>query len=742
MPAPQLVPRLDVRRRWGPPLFALAASLAAACSDGNPLVVGEASGGGGGRATGGAALIGDGGVGIEIGLGGSETSGPGSGGAGLTELVLRVTAEREELVVEGQPDSVQLSASYDDDSLPNQVVWSVDDTRVGSVNDAGEFRANGFVGGEVTITATVGSQSASITLSVSVAIVRDPDGLPRSVQDELVMGGSGGPDGLGPDAGLRFLYPYDETVFPRGLAAPVIQLAGVAATASYIKLTTSSFSYEAFAESSGPTRVTLPEEVWRGASLSAGPSEWVEVAVSKRSGASVTGPIEQRWLVAQGSLKGLVYYNTYRSPLAGNNGAIMRIKPGGSAEVLQSGCTVCHSVSANGNVMVAGVQWDGDNAAVSRSYDLPANGGIALRNEQADGRVYAFGGLTPDGALMLTSGVPAAGAKMRGMKGELLTRLLATATGQTVPAPSFPIKLAMTPNFSPDGSRVAFSNHDASAAGHVLSVMSFDAAETPPVFAELSNVVSDPQKVVAWPSFLPDSKGVLFHAGDSFDTAGFQGGAQFADLRLVDLETKQVSALDALNGYDENGVLYLPGGAAQEAHLNYEPSVLPVAVGGYYWVFFTSRRTYGNTIAPGGSVPRGDDIWGIPQGSETETPSPRKKIWVAAIDLDHQGGVDPSHPAFYLPGQELSAGNMRAFAALEPCKKQGKACESAAECCAGFCRETARDASGNPLLKCVPPPDNTCSNLDESCGTAGDCCSSKQRCINQRCAAPPPPPPR
>jgi hypothetical protein len=251
-------------------------------------------------------------------------------------------------------------------------------------------------------------------------------------------------------------------------------------------------------------------------------------------------------------------------------------------------------------------------------------------------------------------------------------------------------------------------------------------------------VVTDPKHVLGWPSFVPDASAVLFHAGDSFDTAKFGGGALYADLRLVDVDSKQVNTLDALNGYDDAGQLYLPAGAAQEAHLNYEPSVLPVPVGGFYWVLFTSRRTYGNTIAPGGSVARGDDIWGIPQPPDTESPSPRKKIWVAAIDIDHQGAIDPSHPAFYLPGQELEAGNMRAFAALEPCKKKGKGCESAAECCDGFCRETSRDASGTPVLSCTPPPENACSNIDEACAKPSDCCSSKALCINKRCASPGP----
>jgi hypothetical protein len=176
--------------------------------------------------------------------------------------------------------------------------------------------------------------------------------------------------------------------------------------------------------------------------------------------------------------------------------------------------------------------------------------------------------------------------------------------------------------------------------------------------------------------------------------------------------------------------------------MNYEPTVLPVAVGGFYWVMFTSRRCYGNTIAPGGTVAAGDQAFDAnPNNGNTEDPTPRKKLWIAAVDLDYTGKLDPSHPAFYLPGQELAAGNMRAFAALEPCKADGESCESGAECCNGFCRQTGADADGTPILQCVPPPENSCSNIDEVCATAGDCCNSEYLCINGRCAIPAPPPP-
>lgn len=716
---------------WG---ATLASAIAAACG-GNPeaLVNGGSAGGEGGGG------LGDGGdPGLQLG----GMAALGEAGEPAVHLELVVTAEAEELEVTGEPATLQLQARYEDGSRPNRVLWTVDNPALGSVSDSGEFRASGFVAGDVTVTATVGSQSASVTLHVTVAISADPDALADAIKDELLAGGSGGPAEIGPDGELRFLYPYDKTVFPRGLAAPLLQLGGVDADATYVKITTTNFAYEAFAASSGLTRVTLPEAVWRGITLSADASDWVEIAVTKRSGAEVTGPVTQRWLIAPGSLKGFFYYNTYRSKLAGNDGAVMRIKPGETATVLQKDCTVCHSVSAHGNVLVAGVDWDGKTAFTSRAFNLPSNGGITLRNEQDDGRVYSFGGLTPDGSFMLTSGVPASGAKMRGMTGLLATRLIDTSSGMTVEGSTFPVNVAMTPSFSPDGSRVAFNNHDASAAGHVLSVMGYDGSQSPPQFSGLENVVEDAQRVVAWPSFLPDASAVVFHAGDSFDTAKPKGGAYYADLRLVDVASKEVNNLDALNGYDAEGELYLPGGAGQEEHLNYEPSVLPVPVAGYYWVLFTSRRTYGNTLAPGGSEPRGDDIWGIPQGTDTETPSPRKKIWVAAIDLDHQGSLDPSHPAFYLPGQELEAGNMRAFAALEPCKKRGKGCESAAECCDGFCREVSRDDNGEPVLECTPPPENACAEIDEACKRASDCCNSKSLCINNRCAAPAPRPPQ
>ncbi|HEX4513706.1 MAG TPA: hypothetical protein VH054_09225, partial [Polyangiaceae bacterium] len=150
--------------------------------------------------------------------------------------------------------------------------------------------------------------------------------------------------------------------------------------------------------------------------------------------------------------------------------------------------------------------------------------------------------------------------------------------------------------------------------------------------------------------------------------------------------------------------------------LNYEPTMNPIASGGYYWVVFTSRRMYGNVAT------------GDPWSGYTGAPIP-KKLWVAAIDINPTPGKDPSHPAFYLPGQEINAGNSRGFWVVDPCKANGNSCVTGDECCNGFCRQG--DGGG---LVCSNNPGG-CSQQYESCTTDADCCGAGAlTCVNGHCA--------
>jgi hypothetical protein len=683
-----------------------------------------------------------------------------SGDGGMTyTLAGMITSDvPTTITVGGMPSTAHLVLKLNDGSTPTKINWSVDDSGVGSVGADGVFTANGSVGGAVTVTAAVGDGIATTTITVNVDITDDPGTLDPQDATALKAGGQG-------DAQFKWLYPYDGTVFPRGLAPPTLQFAGTGTRATYTKITAPHFSYQQVANINDPLRVTIPPAIWKGLTLTAGPKDKVVVSVNKLAGNVASGPLTQSWLIASASINGVIYYNTYTgSMLADGGGGIMRIPAGQNAQLVVKGCTVCHSISANGNVMAAGSQnapnamgdW---NPTTSQTYDLTTAGAATMRTQSTEGRLFSFVGLTPDGTMGLVSGLPPkrnAPFLPHGIASTPGTpsKLVDTATGLDVAAPSLAplVQYATTPAFSPDGAHVAFVNSDRlgptcldsktcdatclAACQRVLSVMDFDGKAKPPAFSNLQDLVTGAGagKAVAWPTFLPDGKAVLFHQGDSLDSDVFQGdfsplGPQYAELRLVELGDKSVKTLNAVNGRDATGTSYLPYGDTVEGRLNYEPSVLPVAVGGYYWVLFTSRRTYGNTISPTSGDPPGND----PFGSEN-SPSPRKKIWIAAIDIDHAGKADPSHPAFFLPGQELRTANMRAFAALAPCKADNMTCETGADCCGGFCRETSRAADGTPVLACVPPPPNTCSNTQELCSSAFDCCIAADQCINGRCA--------
>jgi hypothetical protein len=693
------------------------------------------------------------------------------------------------IVVKGAAVDVPLTATSGGTKITSGT-WTTNNTTVGTVGTDGVFHANGYVGGTVDVLLLLCMSSLKITLTVDVDMTDNMPALSPADQTALTAGGPADPT-------FKFLYPYDATVFPRGFQAPVLQFGdgktiGGTANATYLKLTTTHFSYQQFGSGGTPVQITIPQQVWKGVTLSAGATDMVTAAVSKRTGTTVTGPVTENWHIAQGSLRGFIYYSTYKSPLLPNGasntgGGILRIQPGSNAAIVAKGCVVCHSVSANGTVLSAANGPDLSNPTSSLTMNLSATSTTpTTRGAGGMGQTFAFAALSPDGTLALTNGNPsnAPPFEPHGFNGGYNSQLVNTSTGAVVPATGLE-QIMQTPAFSPDGKHVAFIDGKASPAMRPLTMMDFDGMST---FSNLQTLLNTSEmttnacnastgwstpnppttpptsfpppcsaqaKAIAWPSFTPDSAAVVYHLGDSFDSAGFNlAGAQneappqFAELRLIETAGAAVNTLNALNGRDATGVSTLPYGESAENNMNYEPNVMPLPVGGYFWVVFTSRRAYGNTIAPGRSTTityapgqttttmPGDAPTQDPFGSET-TPSLRKKLWVAAIDINHAGSADPSHPAFYLSGQEIESANMRGFAALAPCQANGMTCETGSDCCNGFCRQNGNDpATGAPILACVPPPTTgpTCSNLDEPCKTSADCCNKADLCINMRCA--------
>ena len=626
-----------------------------------------------------------------------------------------------------------------------QAGWSLDNSDAGTISAEGLFAASGYVGGVTRIVATVNGKIGTTSVTMNLKRSENLANIAAPVQDQLRTGGA-------QDAAFKWLYPYDRTVFPRGLMAPTLQFGGANADAYRVLVKSQYVEYEMFVSGAAGAvpQIPLTTQQWATITKSTTSGDRPTVSVSKISGGKVTGPISETWTIAQGTLKGAVYYNSYNSTMAREGtttdyGSVLKIKPGSPATVFlggkSNGCTVCHSVSANGNVLVAATEKKDPNSPASYWGETWMTGSATTPKSRARQEMTAsfnWGALNPDGTVMLTNATKVTAnttndwtPNVPGVQSEeRASRLLDPKTGQTINAPGLPNNLfAMMPMYAPEGRRVAFTRYNAQTKGRTLSIM--DYAPDSHTFSNLTDVYTDPSRQTTWPAFLPgDGRWIVtaLNTSTEYATRSFGGapgssaGAQGAksSLAIVNANTKTMAKLDQLNGLF-NGQPYGP--YTDDLDLNYEPTVLPQPVGGYYWVVFTSRRKYGNTIT-----------------AASQDDHNRKKLWVAALDIasGELGGSDQardiSNPAFYISEQELTAGNMRAFWALDQCKALETECiPGTDDCCGGYCR--FNDKAGKNM--CVATT-NTCKQENEDCASSAECCNGGTCGSNHKCTLPGP----
>jgi hypothetical protein len=687
-----------------------------------------------------------------------------------------VTVNIDDGVVTTQPLSFQ---AIDNNNKQLIVSWDLDRGELGNlVAGTGVFTASGKVAGKGKVTATYGALKATTDLTVTIAVTQN--GKPA-------VGDGGAPEGGAPDGGglggnngvggtnfggpvdnktkarllgnptppanaaeLSFLYPYDQTVFPRGILAPLLQWQTTHAIKYvYIHLSEAGFDFKGFFAGANLVNHPIPQQAWQQALYSNGGDKLkVEVVVADDNG--VWGPIKEEWIVAPGVLKGTVYYNSYNSRLTkiGGDGAVLAIKPGAYAPSLavpgtDTKCHVCHEVSGDGSTLIT----QDDSYSTGKAYDLTNNNGTPIatyagNSTSSDGssnnRKFLWGALYPDGKFAMSN------SRHAREHNNLDSNLFKVSDGSKIATTGWTnvVTSAVTPAFSGDGKALAFNFWEGPGAGGVtagagrsLAIMDFDCKQgdagvgcgSPPyAFSNLRELYRNANRWPGWPAFTPDSKWIVFHntitAGSCTDCQLATWHNAQADLWIVNATgTPQPIALANLNGIGPNNARYLPTNAQHpnDEKLNYEPTVNPIASGGYAWVVFTSRRMYGN-VAAGAPYDNGDGTYPIP-----------KKLWVAAIDLNPTPGKDPSHPAFYLPGQELNAGNLRGYWVVDPCKPNGNACETGDECCNGFCR----GGGDGGALVCTDKPMG-CAQEFEKCNIDADCCGVQSgiKCIGGYCA--------
>jgi hypothetical protein len=681
---------------------------------------------------------------------------------------------------------------------PVSASWSIDRGELGTLNIAtGGFTAGETVGGTAHVTASYGSETTTTTVTVSLHLIENggpavadggaeggEGGTDGGVEAGSNAGGNGGVGGNGPggpvsaalqaelqgsataDSTIGWLYPYNNTVWPQGILAPLLQWNAGAYNfdAVYIHIYEAAFDFKGFYTNTATPFINTPvsEAAWTAMAYSNG-GEPVTVSLVFDSGGTAIGPITETWNIALGTLEGTVYYNSYGTQLATNyccdlegnrfGGATLAVKGGSTNPVLIAGsnseCRVCHSVAAGGSMLVT---QQGSNYPTSSSYNLQTLEQTTM-TPTGDG-TFAWPAIYPDGTFLFSNSSPISGGTLA-PSGLYTVPGGATSDGGTggtvIPAtgliPDGGTGIgAACPAFSPDGTHVAFNFYGGTGADRV-SLAWMDFAQPTSAFSGLFTLYTPPSGggTAVWPSFLPTNNAVLFELETVYNGRDFAGTRSTCDssgpcsntgtegeLWWVDQTTKTPTRLDQANGLN-----YLPTGPNDHMadwELNYEPTVNPVPSGGYAWVVFTSRRLYGNiaTINPYWSDPRFHDI--------SQTPT-TKKLWVAAIDLNAAPGTDPSHPAFYLPGQELLAGNSRGYWVVNPCLANGTSCLTGDQCCGGYC-----EGGDGGALTCGSIPSG-CSTEYEKCSTASDCCGSGSgiQCIDSICSEPappiPPPPP-
>lgn len=663
-------------------LLLCSAALAAACGGGetNPSSGTSSSGAGASGGGGGGQGLGGGGI--------------GNGGMGQGKIV-SVTLD---------PPSITLTM---DGSAPQTASYTLIAHRQGGATEVVAAEAVQFdrpdlaslaIGTPVVLTASGQSagtgtlhaifQGLEATAALNVVVhVKDVD----PIVDPAVVVKLDQP-GLAQDSAVSsLLYPYDATVFPQGLASPLLMWSAPSGLDVYrVHYEEPNYTYDGYFPITLPASARVPQAIWDKlvASSGGGPlavelSRWDQATDTAYSSA------KQTWTIAPASLRGAIYYWTTSA-----GGQMARIQPGGSWQPINNGqCMGCHAVSADGSTLVASVEGqvtnDGsnDNRAWV-SFDLPNAtvravstyfaGNVAVNN---DGKYTVFGSQT--------------------------LKLGDTATGMLIPAsglealPLMPGSVGvMTPAFSPDGKRLAVVEGAGTWYHNLvngrLAVMDFDpATQHFSGYTGLALAADFPagQRAIAYPTFTPDSQWIAFHVGDYATGCDLQG----CDDNATQLGTVALQNVDGTPPTVLTALVDPPTQNAGDKNHTLEPTFNPIERGGYFWVVVTSMRDWGHRLT------------GAPNNG-------KKRLWVAAIDKNPMPGADPSHPAFFLEGQNEATTNMRGFWALSACTPTmgGGGCSAGFECCSGFC----------DMGVCVDAQTISCVGLGGSCATDADCCNA------------------
>jgi hypothetical protein len=340
-----------------------------------------------------------------VGSGGSSSSSQGSGGGivigdGGMDPVVSISISPPNPTVEvlngAIPAAIMFIATGKTKGGATEQLtgkWSYDRPDVATLNpSSGAFTATGLVGGKGTVTFKAGTLSATTSATVKLHYTSDPNMVPSSTK--MMFGQASTPDPV-----LKLLYPYDKTVFPRGLTGPVIQWNGGGANdIYYIHALSPTFEFQFWGKLPLPPLAAgqfafpaMPDDIWK--KLTDSTSGNITVSMQRNDGSQPYAAITETWTIAAANLTGTIYFWEV------NNGSVKRIQPGATMPeaFLQMpagvSCVACHSVSKDGSTIVAAF-----NGGQSPWGTFTAATGAYILNS---GQNSGFEAISPDGQYVL-----------------------------------------------------------------------------------------------------------------------------------------------------------------------------------------------------------------------------------------------------------------------------------------------------------------------------------------------------